>query len=135
MKVAWAQSTRPSRETPIRRRVALKLIKVGMDSEQGRPYFVLELLQGIPITHYCDDQRLTPKERLDLFIPVCRALHHAHRRGIIHLNVKPSNVLVTVQDGKALPKVIDFGLVKALHQRLTEKTLFTQYDLLIGTPE
>ena len=153
-------------EAPIRRRVALKLIKVGMDSkeviarfeserqalalmdhphiakvfdagttEQGRPYFVMELVQGIPITRYCDDQRLTPKERLDLFIPVCRALHHAHQRGIIHRDIKPSNVLVTVQDGKAVPKVIDFGVAKAVHQRLTEKTLFTQQGLLIGTPE
>ena len=152
-------------EEPLRRQVALKLIKVGMDSkqviarfeserqalalmdhpniarvydagtsEQGRPYFVMEAVQGIPITRYCDEQRLTPTERLDLFLPVCRAIHHAHQRGIIHRNIKPSNVLVTVQAGKAEPKVIDFGIAKAVHQRLTEKTLFTQHGLIVGTP-
>ena len=151
---------------PVRRRVALKLVKLGMDTkevvarfeserqalammnhpnvaavydagatEQGRPYFVMEYVPGEPITKYCDRHKLTTRERLDLFILVCRAIQHAHQKGIIHRDIKPSNVLVTVQDGKPVPKVIDFGVAKATNQRLTEQTLFTQQGVLIGTPE
>ena len=153
-------------EQPIRRRVALKLIKLGMDtrevvarfeserqalammdhpniarvfeagaSAQGRPYFVMEYVQGTPITDYCDQQRLGNRARLGLFNQVCQAIQHAHQKGIIHRDIKPSNVLVSVQDGKPVPKVIDFGVAKATNQRLTEKTLFTQQGMLIGTPE
>ena len=145
-------------EQPIRRRVALKIIKPGMDSalviarfeaerqalammdylniarvldagttESGRPYFVMELVHGVPITHYCDENKLSLKERLELFVPVCRAMQHAHQKGIIHRDVKPSNVLVTLYDGKPVPKVIDFGVAKAIEQKLTERTMFTQY--------
>jgi serine/threonine protein kinase/tetratricopeptide (TPR) repeat protein len=153
-------------EQPVRRKVALKIIKPGMDSKQvvarfeaerqalammdhtniarvfdagttesGRPYFVMELVHGVPITEYCDANQLTPRERLELFVPVCHAIQHAHQKGIIHRDIKPSNVLVTMYDDKPVPKVIDFGVVKAVEQRLTEKTLFTQYGALVGTFE
>jgi serine/threonine protein kinase/WD40 repeat protein len=165
---------------PVRRRVALKVIRPGMDSRQviarfeaerqalammdhpniarvydagttenGRPYFVMELVQGVPITQYCDQQRLTPRQRLELFVPVCQAIQHAHQKGIIHRDLKPSNVLITSSDGGAsgagagggaaaatpVAKVIDFGVAKALHQPLTDKTLFTQFGNVIGTLE
>ena len=153
-------------ETPIRREVALKIIKPGMDSDQviarfeaerqalalmnhpgiakvldagttdtGRHYFVMELVHGIPITDYCDRNQLSLAERLELFICVCQAIQHAHQKGIIHRDIKPSNVLVTLHDGRPVPKVIDFGLAKAIDQRLTERTLFTQFGEVIGTLE
>jgi serine/threonine protein kinase/tetratricopeptide (TPR) repeat protein len=153
-------------EQPIRRKVALKIIKPGMDSRQvlarfeaerqalalmdhqniarvldaatttnGRPYFVMELVKGVPITKFCDENHLTPHERLELFVPVCQAIQHAHQKGIIHRDVKPSNVLVTLYDGRPVPKVIDFGVAKALDQRLTERTLFTQLGQVVGTLE
>ncbi len=152
-------------EKPIRRKVALKIIKLGMDTksviarfeaerqalammehpniakvfdagatESGRPYFVMELVEGASITTYCDENRLGTKERLGLFIQVCNAVQHAHQKGIIHRDLKPSNVLITLQDGLPTPKVIDFGIAKATNQRLTEKTLFTRYAQMIGTP-
>ncbi|MCW5551282.1 MAG: protein kinase [Verrucomicrobiae bacterium] len=102
--------------------------------EAGRPYFVMELVHGVPITEYCDQNRLSTRERLDLFIPVCQAVQHAHQKGIIHRDLKPSNVMVTLHDGVPVPKVIDFGVAKATNQRLTEKTLFTNYGQMIGTP-
>ncbi len=151
---------------PVRRKVALKVIKPGMDSRQvvarfeaerqalalmdhvniarvmdagatgsGRPYFVMELVHGVPITQYCDDNHLTPRQRLELFVPVCRAIQHAHQKGVIHRDIKPSNVMVTLYDGKPVPKVIDFGVAKATEQTLTERTLFTQYGTLVGTLE
>src|SRR2546426_859701 len=151
---------------PVKRLVAVKLIKAGMDSRQviarfeaerqalalmdhpniarvldagttsaGRPYFVKDLVKGVPITRYCDEHHLTPRQRLDLFIPVCQATQHAHQKGIIHRDIKPSNVMVTLYDGKPVPKVIDFGVAKATEQRLTERTLFTQYGTLVGTLE
>ena len=94
-------------------------------TDSGRPYFVMELVHGVPITEYCDDNQLTPRERLELFVPVCQAIQHAHQKGIIHRDIKPSNVLVTLYDDKPVPKVIDFGVAKAIEQRLTEQTLFT----------
>jgi hypothetical protein len=152
-------------EHPIRRRVALKIIKLGMDTknviarfeaerqavalmdhpniarvldagatESGRPYFVMELVHGVKITEYCDQNRLSMKERLKLFIQVCNAVQHAHQKGIIHRDLKPSNVMVTMHDGVPGPKVIDFGIAKATEQRLTDKTLFTSYAQLMGTP-
>jgi serine/threonine protein kinase len=100
----------------------------------GRPYFVMELVHGVPITEFCDENRLTTRERLELFVHVCRAVQHAHQKGIIHRDLKPSNVMVTMNDDKPMPKVIDFGISKALSQQLTEKTLFTAYGQMVGTP-
>src|SRR5678815_5098096 len=150
---------------PIRRRVALKIIKLGMDTrnviarfeaerqalalmdhsniarvldagatETGRPYFVMELVYGVKITHYCDQNRVCMRERLELFIQICHAVQHAHQKGIIHRDLKPSNIMVTMHDGAPVPKVIDFGIAKATEQRLTDKTLFTSYAQLMGTP-
>ena len=99
------------------------------------PYFVMELVHGVPITKYCDDAQLNPRERLELFVPVCQAIQHAHQKGIIHRDIKPSNVLVTLYDGKPVAKVIDFGVAKATDQRLTERTMFTQYGSIVGTLE
>jgi serine/threonine-protein kinase len=150
---------------PVRRKVALKVLKPGMDTRQvvarfeaerqalalmdhpniarvfeggetasGRPYFVMELVKGLPITNFCDQSQLPVRERLELFISVCQAVQHAHQKGVIHRDVKPSNVLVTLHDGTPLVKVIDFGIAKALGQQLTDKTLFTQFTQMIGTP-
>jgi len=149
----------------LRRKVAFKIIKLGMDTKSvvarfeaerqalalmdhrniakvfdagatdtGRPFFVMELVKGIPITEYCDKQKLTVEQRLELFIPVCEAIQHAHHKGIIHRDIKPSNVLVAHFDGKPVPLVIDFGIAKATHQRLTEKTQWTEFGQFIGTP-
>ncbi len=101
----------------------------------GRPYFVMELVKGVPITEYCDKNQLADKERLKLFMTVCQAVQHAHQKGIIHRDLKPSNILVTLHDGKPVVKVIDFGVAKAINQQLTEKTLFTAYGQMIGTPQ
>ncbi len=103
-------------------------------TERGRPYFVMELVHGVPITDYCNEARLTTRQRLELFIQVCHAIQHSHQKGVIHRDIKPSNVLVTVVDGKPVPKVIDFGIAKAVDHRLTESTLFTRYGEFIGTP-
>ncbi|MGH7671003.1 MAG: tetratricopeptide repeat protein [Gemmatimonadaceae bacterium] len=150
---------------PVRRRVALKVIKAGMDTREvvarfdaerqalavmdhpniakvldggvtadGRPYFVMELVKGVPITEYCDTHKLSTRERLALFVAVCHAVQHAHQKGVIHRDLKPSNVLVMLQDGKPVPKVIDFGIAKALSQSLTERTLVTQTGQAVGTP-
>jgi len=151
---------------PIRRRVALKVIKPGMDSKrvvarfeaerqalalmdhanvakvfdagetpQGRPYFSMEYVKGVPITEHCDRQRLTTEERLELFMVVCEGVQHAHQKGIIHRDIKPSNVLVQTDGERRIPKIIDFGVAKATEQRLTEQTLFTEHGQWIGTPE
>ncbi|HKB42379.1 MAG TPA: serine/threonine-protein kinase, partial [Gemmataceae bacterium] len=173
---------------PVRRMVALKLIKLGMDSRAvlarfeaerqalalmdhpniakvfdagatppsppwqggaanasppwqggarggGRPYFVMELVKGVPITKFCDERQLTPRQRLELFVPVCQAIQHAHQKGIIHRDIKPSNVLVALYDDKQVPKVIDFGVAKATGEQLTEKTLHTGLGAVVGTPE
>jgi eukaryotic-like serine/threonine-protein kinase len=173
---------------PVRRKVALKIIKPGMDTKEviarfeaerqalalmdhpniakvldagttgasvepsgrreqaetrradastlasGRPYFVMELVRGVPITEFCDEQKLSTRERLKLFVDICRAIQHAHQKGIIHRDLKPTNVMVTLSDGRPIPKVIDFGISKALSQQLTEKTLFTAYGQMVGTP-
>jgi tetratricopeptide (TPR) repeat protein len=152
-------------QEPIRRKVALKVLKPGMDTRPviarfeaerqalaimdhpniatvldggqtatARPYFVMELVRGVPITDYCDQGQLTPRERLELFLHVCQAVQHAHQKGIIHRDLKPSNVLVTLHDETPLVKVIDFGIAKALGQQLTDKTLFTGFAQMIGTP-
>ncbi len=149
--------------TPVHRKVALKLIKAGMDSrsvlarfeaerqalalmdhpniakildggltESGRPYFVMEYVKGAPITEYCDATRLSVEDRLNTFIQVCSALQHAHQKGIIHRDLKPSNILVAPYDDKPVPKVIDFGLAKAMHHSLTEKTLYTAHEIARG---
>ncbi|HZN36562.1 MAG TPA: protein kinase, partial [Pirellulaceae bacterium] len=151
---------------PVKRLVAIKLIKAGMDSRQviarfdaerqalalmdhaniarvldagttpaGRPYFVMDLVRGVPITRYCDEHHLTPRERLELFIPVCQAVQHAHQKGVIHRDIKPSNVLVALYDGRPVPKVIDFGVAKAAGQSLTDKTLVTGFGTIVGTLE
>ncbi len=104
-------------------------------TDTGRPYFVMELVKGIPITEYCDEHQLSPRERLELFLPVCQAVQHAHQKGIIHRDIKPSNVLVALYDDRPVPKVIDFGVAKAIEQRLTEKTLFTEFGQVVGTLE
>lgn len=104
-------------------------------TEIGRPYFVMELVNGIPITKYCDQQHLNPEERLRLFIPICRAIQHAHQKGIIHRDLKPSNILVAMYDGRAVPKVIDFGVAKAIGQTLTDKTMYTSFGQVVGTLE
>src|SRR5262249_14313460 len=101
----------------------------------GRPFFVMELVKGIPLTKYCDEHRLTPRQRLDPFIPVCQAVQHAHQKGIIHRDLKPSNILVALYDGKPVPKVIDFGVAKATGQQLTERTLVTGIGTVVGTLE
>ncbi|HEU0011477.1 MAG TPA: serine/threonine-protein kinase, partial [Verrucomicrobiae bacterium] len=152
-------------EEPLRRRVALKVIRLGMDTRSviarfeaerqalalmdhpniarvfdagatdgGRPYFVMELVRGVRITEYCDENALSAPERLALFVQVCQAIQHAHQKGIIHRDIKPSNILVTVNDGVAVPKVIDFGIAKATEQKLTEKTVRTLFLEFLGTP-
>ncbi len=152
-------------QEPVVRKVALKIIKLGMDTKEvvarfeaerqalalmdhpsiarvldggatstGRPYFVMELVRGVSITEYCDQNRLTTRERLILFQDVCAAVQHAHQKGVIHRDLKPSNVLVTLHDGTPVPKVIDFGIAKAINTRLTERTLFTRFQQFVGTP-
>ncbi|MDB4778086.1 serine/threonine protein kinase [bacterium] len=152
--------------TPVRRTVAVKIVKRGIDSrnviarfeserqalaimdhpsitkfldagltESGRPYFVMELITGMPITKFSDDRKLGPRQRMELFSSVCSAIQHAHRKGVIHRDIKPSNIMVTEFDGKAVPKIIDFGIAKAINDPLTEKTLFTSYGKIVGTPE
>jgi eukaryotic-like serine/threonine-protein kinase len=152
-------------QEPVRRRVALKVIKSGMDTREviarfeaerqalalmdhpniarvfdagatdtGRPYFVMELVRGIPITRYCDENRVPTEARLNLFIAVCHAVQHAHQKGIIHRDLKPSNIIVTLHDGVPVPKIIDFGIAKATETQLTQRTLFTQFHAFIGTP-
>jgi serine/threonine protein kinase len=152
-------------EEPVRRRVALKVIKLGMDTKSviarfeaerqalalmdhpniakvldagatntGRPYFVMELVRGIKITEFCDENNVSTEDRLKLFIQVCQAIQHAHQKGIIHRDIKPSNILVTINDGVPVPKVIDFGIAKATQGRLTDQTLFTAFEQFIGTP-
>jgi serine/threonine protein kinase len=153
-------------ERPVRRRVALKVIKPGMDTREviarfeaerqalalmdhpniarvyeagatdnGRPYFVMELVQGVPITEYCDQCQLPTRERLELFVTVCQAVQHAHQKGIIHRDLKPTNILVAIQDGQPAPKIIDFGVAKAIgEQSLTERTLTTAFAQMIGSP-
>ena len=106
----------------------------GGETASGRPYFVMELVRGIPITDFCDQNHLPVRERLELFVFVCQAVQHAHQKGIIHRDLKPSNVMVTLHDEKPMAKVIDFGIAKATGQQLTEKTLFTNFDQMIGTP-
>ncbi|UCG59117.1 MAG: serine/threonine protein kinase, partial [Phycisphaerales bacterium] len=153
-------------QRPIKRQVALKVVKPGMDSkrviarfeaeqqalalldhsniahvydagttEAGRPYFVMEYVKGIPITEHCDGQKSPIEDRLGLFLNVCEAVQHAHQKGIIHRDIKPSNILVSIKDNQAVPKIIDFGIAKALTQLLTERTLYTEQGQLIGTPE
>ncbi|HQR06352.1 MAG TPA: serine/threonine-protein kinase [Gemmatales bacterium] len=162
MGIVWVAE----QEHPIKRRVALKLVKTGMDSAQvirrfeaerqalammdhtniakvldvgttsnGRPYFVMELVKGVPITTYCDEVHASIEARLELFVQVCSAVQHAHQKGIIHRDIKPSNILIAMQDGKPVPKVIDFGVAKALHTRLADKTMYTEIGQVIGTLE
>jgi serine/threonine protein kinase len=152
-------------QQPVRRRVAIKIIKPGMDTrdivarfeaerqalammdhpniakvfdagatDTGRPYFVMELVRGVPITEYCDQQQLPLRERLELFASVCHAIQHAHQKGIIHRDIKPSNVLVTLHDSRPVVKVIDFGVAKAINQQLAQQTVYTRFMQMIGTP-
>src|SRR6185436_14796917 len=152
--------------SPVHRKVALKIIKPGMDTKHviarfeaerqalalmdhpniakvhdggltdaGRPYFVMEYVKGVPITQYCDAARLSVPERLVLFVQVCRAVQHAHQKGVIHRDLKPSNVLVAPYDGRPVVKVIDFGIAKAAGHSLTDKSLFTEFGAILGTPE
>ncbi len=149
---------------PVKRKVALKLIKPGMDSRavlqrfeqerqalalmdhpniakvldggltpNGQPFFVMELVNGLPLSKFCDDAKLTPTERLELFVPICQAVQHAHQKGIVHRDLKPANILVTLIDGKPVPKVIDFGVAKATAGKLTDETLATQFGAVVGT--
>ena len=111
-----------------------KVLDAGV-SDDGRPYFVMELIKGVPITKYCDQAKLTPKERLELFVPVCQAVQHAHQKGIIHRDLKPSNILVGLYDGRPVPKVIDFGVAKATGPQLSEQSIYTEVGTLIGTLE
>ena len=151
---------------PVKRRVAVKLVRAGMDSRavlarfeaerqalalmdhphiakvldagatpDGRPFFVMELVEGVPITRFCDDRRLPVRQRLELFVPVCRAVQHAHQKGVIHRDLKPSNVLVGEADGRPAPKVIDFGIAKAAGAKLTDETVHTGFGAILGTPE
>ena len=153
---------------PVKRLVAVKLIKAGMDSRQviarfeaerqalalmdhpniarvldagattaGRPYFVMDLVKGVPITRHCDEHHLTPRQRLELFVPVCQAVQHAHQKGVIHRDLKPSNILVARVDGRPVPKVIDFGIAKATDGAAAAagRTLFTERGLFVGTPQ
>ena len=150
---------------PVQRRVAIKVVRPGLDSERmlarfdqerqalalmdhpniakvldageadGRPYFVMELIKGVPITDYCDRARLSPRERLALFVPVCEAVQHAHQKGVVHRDLKPSNILVALYDGRPVPKVIDFGIAKATGPRLTDRSIYTEVGALIGTLE
>jgi eukaryotic-like serine/threonine-protein kinase len=150
---------------PVQRRVAVKVVRPGLDSErmlarfdqkrqalalmdhpniakvldageaEGRPYFVMELIKGVPITDYCDRARLSPRERLALFVPVCEAVQHAHQKGVVHRDLKPSNILVALYDGRPVPKVIDFGIAKATGPRLTDRSIYTEVGALIGTLE
>src|SRR5262249_30260116 len=103
-------------------------------TDSGLPFFVMELVRGIPLTAFCDNNRLVTPERLRLFVPVCQAVQHAHTKGVIHRDIKPSNVMVTLHDGVPVVKVIDFGIAKALGQQLTDRTLFTSFAQMIGTP-
>ncbi len=150
---------------PVKRRIALKIIKLGMDTKQviarfeaerqalaimdhpniarvfdagatetGRPYFVMELVRGVPITDFCDNENLPTRQRLELFIKVCHAVQHAHQKGIIHRDIKPSNVMITLHDGEPVPKIIDFGIAKATDRELTDKTMFTELHQFVGTP-
>jgi len=152
-------------EEPVRRRVALKVIKLGMDTRQviarfeaerqalammdhpniakvfdagateaGRPYFVMELVRGVKVTDFCDENKVSTEERLQLFIQVCHAIQHAHQKGVIHRDIKPTNILVSLNDGMPVPKVIDFGIAKATQGKLTDQTLFTAFEQFIGTP-
>src|SRR2546427_7831995 len=106
----------------------------GGATDAGRPYFVMELVRGVKITEYCDEAKLSTRNRLNLFLKVCQAIQHAHQKGIIHRDIKPSNILVTINDGVAVPKVIDFGIAKATAGPLTDKTIFTAFEQFIGTP-
>ena len=161
----WGVVYRAEQEEPVRRAVALKIIKLGMETrsviarfeaerqalalmdhpniarvydagatDRGPPYFVMELVHGVKITAFCDDHRLGLRDRLDLFVQVCHAIQHAHQKGVIHGDIKPSNIMVSLQDGVPVPKIIDFGIARATEARLTDRLLFTAYAQLIGTP-
>jgi eukaryotic-like serine/threonine-protein kinase len=151
---------------PVKRKVALKLIKTGMDSRavlarfeqerqalammdhpniskvldadltpNGQPFFVMELVNGLPLTKFCDEARLTTKDRLELFVSICQAVQHAHQKGIVHRDLKPANILVTIIDGRPAPKVIDFGVAKATAGKLTDESMSTQFGAIVGTLE